>query len=124
MGVCLVGWPLLCREKRPEYTRCPQNHQLLYQLAAAVPGLHLMATDYKSPPRMQIARELQVALVLDWGWLGGFRQAFDPAQIRWDVDHTQFYTFAADLEQGEDSVRAAFIIACHHLFSLVIATAT
>lgn len=72
-----------------------------------------MVTDHRSPFCMQIARELQVALVLDWGWLEGFRQAFDPAQIRWDVDHTQFYRFAGDVEQGGDCFGATSVIACH-----------
>lgn len=49
----------------------------------------------------KIARFLGGGIALDWEQFPGFRQAFEPADISWDVDTTPLRQKAIDIEQGK-----------------------
>ena len=50
---------------------------------------------------VQIAHFLGVGVVLDSNIFPGFRHAFEPAQIPWDIDPAPLKQRAVDIEKGK-----------------------
>lgn len=51
-------------------------------------------------PTSQVARLLQLGLVLDWHQFPGFRAAFEPSKINWDLDVAEVVRRAHEISQG------------------------
>lgn len=51
---------------------------------------------------IKVARFLEVGVVLDYGSFQGFRGAFDPAEIMWDIDPRPIVERARSIETGTD----------------------
>ncbi|CAN0047547.1 unnamed protein product, partial [Pylaiella littoralis] len=49
---------------------------------------------------MKVARLLQLGLVLDWHQFPGFRAAFEPSKINWDLDVAEVVRRAHEISQG------------------------
>ncbi|CAB1118918.1 unnamed protein product [Ectocarpus sp. CCAP 1310/34] len=54
---------------------------------------------------IKTARLLEVALLLNWQRFEGFREAFDPASIKWDLDQPTLVQQAAPRSQGAEAER-------------------
>ncbi|CAM9656769.1 unnamed protein product, partial [Sphacelaria rigidula] len=39
-------------------------------------------------------------IVLDWGAFPGFREAFNPSEIQWNVDVETIFSFAENISEG------------------------
>ncbi|CAM9095195.1 unnamed protein product [Scytosiphon promiscuus] len=51
---------------------------------------------------LKIARLLEVAVILDWQGFEGFRVAFDPAEITWDLDPSEIVQRAQQFASGSE----------------------
>lgn len=61
----------------------------------------------------QVVRKLEMALILNWRPFPGFRDAFDAAEIRWDLDPYPYEQQLLSIEQGEHSCCAPLYCLCY-----------
>lgn len=75
--------------------------------------MHFFGIRLASALLSQIVRRLEVGLIFTWKTFEGFRVAFDPADIKWDVDSVELRRRSNQILRG---VRPLFVV-CPHVHS-------